>query len=337
VVRVLLHVDRVGRDDDLFDLGADSLDLLELLAAIHESYGVDLPARVLLEGPTVALLAAQITHPVPMGESTVVPVLPGGTKTPFFCVPASGAPAFGLRPLAAAIRRVDDRPVYALVAHGVEHRARPDRSIVAAARRQVENLRAVQADGPYLVGGYSGGGIVAYEIAQQLRRAGETVALLVLLDTFVGSSWSTRTHIRARAARAHELWPDTDPRSRWRRGRYVAHHVVPSPRTVYRRVTAGIVRRRGRPQRETFRALQSWMRRRYRLAPYDGRLLLVAAADRPSDMPDPRLPSADGDLRENAPGLEVVSVGGDHDTMISPGYVDEVADVLIEAFAPTDA
>ena len=176
----ILGVDRVGLDDDFFDLGGDSLGAIELQEGIAEQFGIDLPTSTLLEAPTVATLSARLLHRRPGRTSPVVPLRTGRGGVPFFCVTGAGAPALSLRALTDAI---DDRDVYTIQARGLEERAFPDRSIEAAARRYLREIRALQPTGPYTLGGYSFGGLVAFEMASRLRAAGEDVTLLVLLDT----------------------------------------------------------------------------------------------------------------------------------------------------------
>ena len=77
-----------------------------------------------------------------------------------------------------------EQTVYGLQARGVFGTGRPDHTIEAIAAHCIESMRTVQPDGPYLVAGYSSGGVVAFEVAQQLAAAGQQVALLALLDTY---------------------------------------------------------------------------------------------------------------------------------------------------------
>jgi thioesterase domain-containing protein len=107
---------------------------------------------------------------------------PQGTKRPFFIVHGAGGNVLNLQGLA---RQLDaDRPVWGLQAHGVNGRDEPDPTIEAMATRYLGALRHVQPRGPYLFGGYSGGGIVALEMSRQLAALGERVDLAVLFDTY---------------------------------------------------------------------------------------------------------------------------------------------------------
>ena len=194
----LLGVTDVGIDDSFFDLGGHSLIAVRLFAQVKKAYRIDFPISVLFEAPTIrkisALIEAQIgpqdgadeapapkapdrrfTHVVPMHEGAA------GQKQPFFLVAGMFGNVLNLRHLAHLLG--SDRPFYGLQARGLYGDEEPHRSIVDAARDYIAELREVQPNGPYMLGGFSGGGITAYEMARQLEEAGETVSLVVLLDT----------------------------------------------------------------------------------------------------------------------------------------------------------
>lgn len=195
----LLGVGQVGIEDDFFALGGHSLIAVRLFAMVKKAFRVDFPISVLFQAPTIAkcasLIEAQIgpvgdsagspqkaeaparrfTHLVPMHEGA------GGGKTPFFLVAGMFGNVLNLRHLAQLLG--GDRPFYGLQARGLFGDAEPHRSIPAAAADYIAELRQVQPHGPYLLGGFSGGGLTAWEMAQQLEAAGEVVSLLVLLDT----------------------------------------------------------------------------------------------------------------------------------------------------------
>lgn len=194
----LLGVDQVGIDDSFFDLGGHSLIAVRLFAQIKKAYGSDFPISLLFEAPTIRKIAAHIPDqgsPSEQKADTEAPVVPerrfthvvpmhqgeGGTGTPFFLVAGMFGNVLNLRHLAALLGT--DRPFYGLQARGLFGEACPHHSIPEAARDYIAEIRKVQPNGPYMLGGFSGGGITAYEIAQQLKAAGEKVDLLVMLDT----------------------------------------------------------------------------------------------------------------------------------------------------------
>lgn len=194
----LLGVSEVGVDDSFFDLGGHSLIAVRLFAQVRKAYRIDFPISVLFEAPTIrkiaALIEAQIgpqgagedapapkaperrfTHIVPMHEGMA------GDKQPFFLVAGMFGNVLNLRHLAHLLGA--DRPFYGLQARGLYGDQDPHRSIEEAATDYIAELREVQPNGPYMLGGFSGGGITAYEMARQLEEAGEQISLIVLLDT----------------------------------------------------------------------------------------------------------------------------------------------------------
>ncbi|HVS18632.1 MAG TPA: SDR family NAD(P)-dependent oxidoreductase, partial [Planctomycetota bacterium] len=194
--RELLGVKRVGPRESFFDLGGHSLIAVRLFARIRQTYQVDFPISLLFEAPTIASCAAAIrrargdeahadgagadprpTHLVPMHLGQ------GGAKTPFFLVAGMFGNVLNLRHLAHLLG--NERRFYGIQALGLYGAQRPHETFEEMARDYLVELRRVQPSGPYLLGGFSGGGITAYEMAQQLLEAGEEVALLAMLDTSV--------------------------------------------------------------------------------------------------------------------------------------------------------
>jgi len=195
----LLGVEQVGVEDSFFDLGGHSLIAVRLFAQIRKAYQVDFPISVLFEAPTIRKCAALIaergvatdegeeaapsdapaapkrrfTHLVPMHSGE------GGAKTPFFLVAGMFGNVLNLRHLAHLVG--SDRPFYGLQARGLFGDEEPHRSIEAAATDYIAEMRQVQPTGPYMVGGFSGGGITAYEIAQQLTAQGEEISSVIML------------------------------------------------------------------------------------------------------------------------------------------------------------
>jgi acyl transferase domain-containing protein/thioesterase domain-containing protein len=188
-VAQLLGLDaaRIPANQPLVELGMSSIVGVQLAIAIAGALGRSVPAAVLLEHPTLASLSAHLaqafTHEQDRAASTYTPLVSlqrGGTRPPFFCVHPLYGMAIVFRPL--ALRLGDDQPFYAFQARGVEDDDPPYDRIEAMAERYIEAMREEQPRGPYRIGGFSMGAIVAFEMARQLQRAGEEVARLVVLD-----------------------------------------------------------------------------------------------------------------------------------------------------------
>lgn len=196
----LLGVSQVGIEDSFFDLGGHSLIAVRLFAQIKRRFDVEFPLSVLFEAPSVAALAERIiarsgggiaAEPGDKPEAAaqepqfthLVQLHPGdGTgRRPFFLVAGMFGNVLNLRHLALLVGR--DRPVYGLQAKGLVGDDSPHERIGDAARSCLAEVRRIQPDGPYLLGGFSGGGITAYEMAQQLKAEGQETAALILLDT----------------------------------------------------------------------------------------------------------------------------------------------------------
>jgi thioesterase domain-containing protein/acyl carrier protein len=172
-----------GVTDKLFDLGASSLQAVQLLSRIRQTFGRELPVATLFTAPTIEQLAQVLTDGAPLPAwSALVPIKPSGRKTPLFLVHHGGGGLFGYGDIA---RYLDaDRPLYGLQEPGIENGQDLPTSVEEIASIYVREIQSLQPHGPYCIGGFCFGGVVAFEMAQQFRRAGESVEALVLLDAF---------------------------------------------------------------------------------------------------------------------------------------------------------
>ena len=186
VFEELLGSPGIGPDDDFFDLGGSSLLAVRLSVRLRETLGADLPSSALLETSTVSGLAARIAaasgdSPTPEASrpSCLVRLREGGGR-PLFLVHQVGGHVYSFRALARALP--PGRPVYGLRSRGLEAGEVTLAAVEDMAEHYLGLVREAQPRGPYFVGGASMGGVVALEMAQRLRAAGEEVPLLTLMD-----------------------------------------------------------------------------------------------------------------------------------------------------------
>ncbi len=179
--RNVLGVDRISIHDGFFDLGGHSLLAVRLIARIEKTFGISLPLAVLFDSPTIEALSQAVQERNPrLSRSTVVRLQKGDDGPPFFCVPPA---ASSVNHFAQLVRTLSsDIPFYGMQALGLEPDEVPQDRIEDMATRCVADMRAVQPNGPYFIGGRCLGAYIAFEMALQLLEIGEDVALLALLD-----------------------------------------------------------------------------------------------------------------------------------------------------------
>lgn len=211
----LLGLTTIGRQDNIFDLGGHSLMVLRLFSRIRRAYGISLPLASLLRGPTIQALGQLIDADVPapteeISESVLIPVQPHGTLAPFFCIHGGGGGVLFSRHLAPHLSQA--RPLLAIEAPALStHQEIRPESIPEIAAAYIQLIRTRQPHGPYFLGGFSFGGLVAYEMAHQLQLVGEKVAFLALLDTMKPGEKGRPYTSKERLARA---WHRVDPGGR---------------------------------------------------------------------------------------------------------------------------
>jgi amino acid adenylation domain-containing protein len=185
----------VGIRDNFFELGGHSLLAARLMHRIEQSLGQRLPLAALLQAPTVEQLAGLLRQEKWSSSwSSLVEIQPEGSRPPFFCVHGVGGNVVGFRDLALHLGA--DQPFYALQPQGLDGKRPCLTSTSQMAERYIQEIRRVQPEGPYRIGGYSFGGLVAYEMAQQLEAQGEDTALLALFDTYPGKVESRGSQLK---------------------------------------------------------------------------------------------------------------------------------------------
>ena len=345
----LLGVANIGVEDNFFDIGGHSLIAVRLFRMIKKEFSIDLPISALFDAPTIAGCAALVAEhggaqdetapqsaagpatPAPFGAQKPVHVVTMSTgragRTPFFLCAGMYGNLLNLRQLALHIGH--DRPVLGLQARGLFGDRAPHETFEEAARDYIAEIRAIRPRGPYLLGGFSGGGLIAYEIARQLREAGEEVSGLILLDTPLPDRYSLdlldRIQLKTQDMRRH--------------GRHFLSHWLEARREW------GEAMRQRRDIREddasAFHNLKieaAFLRAqaRYQVRPAPGRLVLF----RPKievrynlrggrALKDGLLPALpDNGWNRYAAQVTVHEVRGDHDSMVLEPNVRGLADRL---------
>ncbi len=204
----LLRLERVGVYDNFFELGGHSLLAVRLGFPGAQRFSVDLPLATLFAGPTIAELAQHIEaaqrgetddqpQEIPLVEElassllapsvgqgqSLAPLRTGGSAPPLFCIHGLGGHIAAFLPLARGLAQ--GRPVYGLQGQGLDPGQQPHDRIEDMAAFYLREMREVQPRGPYLLAGWSMGGLIALEAAQQLAAGGEEVSLLAMFDTYL--------------------------------------------------------------------------------------------------------------------------------------------------------
>jgi thioesterase domain-containing protein/SAM-dependent methyltransferase/acyl carrier protein len=312
-----LRVRSVDVRASFFELGGDSLLAIRVIDDASRVFGREVPLAALLQEPTIEGMAAAL-RAAPGPRTPLVEITPG-TGTPFVCVHPAGGGVLCYAELARQLG--PGQPFYALQARGVEGDEPPDPDLSTMAARYLAALRERQPGGPYLLGGYSMGGLVAYQMAQQLRAAGEPVGLLVLIDTPTPALIDELPDEAAVLGRLLAGLIELDPAElRAMPADARLRHVLAEAERA-ELVPPGLDPDRAQ---QLFRVYTSHLAaaRSYQPRPYPGRTCLLRAAQSRTDA------FGYGWDRLLTGEWETVEVPGDHETMVWPPHVQRLAEVL---------
>jgi amino acid adenylation domain-containing protein len=180
--RDLLGHQEIDLDDSFFELGGHSLIALRLLGRIERAYGKRFPLSTLIDAPTIRKLSnVVLERDFEPSWASLVTLRSDGRRPPFFCVHSEGGNVLEYVKLAAHM--APDQPFYALQARGLKGDSIVSYSVEEMAEHYILEMRKKQPKGPYHVGGYCLGGLIAYEMARQFEKSGESVAFLGLISS----------------------------------------------------------------------------------------------------------------------------------------------------------
>jgi amino acid adenylation domain-containing protein len=315
----ILDMRPVGVDDNFFDLGGHSLLAVRLFATIARKISIKLPVSTILQFPTIADLADHMRRDGwSPGWQSLVPIQPDGSKKPLFCVHWAGGNVVIYHDLARCL--APDRPVYGLQAVGLDRMQLPYTCVEDMAAHYVKEILAFQGEGPYHLAGASMGGMIAFEMAQQLRELGADVGLVGLLDTegeFTGKPLPVAKRVSLHADNI--------------RGRTLIKKLAYLQERVLSRVNRWIYKefiRAGGPLPRGMRNMREISYRaalNYQPRPYSGKVTMFRAKQ--------RFPGKENDIflgwdKVSRGGIEIHEVSGDHASMLVEPQVGELAGLL---------
>lgn len=211
----------IHADADFFLLGGTSLLAIRMVARVQERLGVRVPVRTLLFAPTLRDFAHSIdSGTAPAGGPAIVMLRDAPSGTPLFCLPGVGGHVFSFRHLLEHMPL--ERPLYGLQIQELDVRSGHLDSIESLAAELVRQVRSVVGTGPFDLVGYSFGGVVAFEMMQQLEAHGQATGRLILIDAYMPGVLQVRTGAGKILAHLRELARRT-PRGMWT---YVAQRIA---------------------------------------------------------------------------------------------------------------
>jgi surfactin family lipopeptide synthetase A len=335
----LLPAHGFGITDSFFDLGGHSLLLVRLLASIEQAFGRELSVGAVLAHPTIEALAVLLRrHGVAAAWSPIVELRSPAASIPLFCVHPIGGNVIGYLPLAR--RLPEGQGFYALQAPGLEIGTEPCSGVEELAALYLDAVVSVWPSGPYRLGGHSFGGLVAFEMARQLRRRGASIDLLVMIDTPApiaknrpqpiaddGEWLRRRARILERFYGVEMGLSDAAFRDQPESAQITEFlHLMRNAQLLAPDAGEDLIRRLIAVQRAGHAAAVD-----YRPDGYDGPIHLLRATDRRWDRDEDRAVFSDPLLDWPAltrDRIVVREVPGDHISMLNEPHVSTVADIL---------
>jgi thioesterase domain-containing protein/aryl carrier-like protein len=296
----MLGLPDLGVDDDLWTFGLDSLGAIELSETLSRAMASNLTVNDFIGASTVAAISKRIAESRPSKPSNMVTLVESESEPSVFIMTGAGSPALRYRELAHGVGK--DAGVVGFEQWGLLQRTRPDRSVGAAAKRNVRHIVDVAGDGPLVLIGHSWGGHVAHEMAVQLTETGREV-LLVILDSGRSQRGKWNHNLPAVLQSADSNWLQRHKTiARWRL------YWILRPRLSW-------LMRDDRFQRFFWRGIRT--ARRHRAGVFLGPMLVVQAET-----------STVGQEWLDQPGVRIATTTDDHNSMCHAPHVQGLADIV---------
>lgn len=332
--RTVLRQPSLSRQSSFFDVGGQSIAAVRLFRSINKKFGIDLAISTLLRHPTPAALAAYIDDVLHPGKASSgssgsyrflvqISEIYQSSNPPLYICAGAGGNVLNMRDVARGL--APDLSVVGIQARGLLASEQPHTNFENMAKDYLDEIRRFQPNGPYYLGGYSAGGIVAFEMARQLLAQGEQVGMVVLFDTILPST--TSLSVRDKID--------------WRMAKIKRNGLSDFVSTKLRRDFDGFRKALHSDER-------TWIERRlrqaisasfgsYQLRPYDGEVLLLRPPlEIVRTLPDGRAISPDGTVVRSdnfwssfAKNLKVRVVGGNHYNFMEGENSSDLANTIL--------
>lgn len=329
----VLQLETIGPDDNFFELGGHSLLAVQIFAGVEKVTGRRPPLSLLFEAQTVRQLSQALKNDgVTLRWKSLVPIRTKGSNPPFFCVHSIGGNVLNYRHLAHHLG--NDQPFYAIQSRELDRGKRFLLTMEQMAEQYITEIQSVQPKGPYYLGGQSFGGMVAYEIARQLRERGESIGLLTMIDT-PAPNYQQALPLRTRIA-----WKFKRESRRWKA--HTRALLFGKNRLRYLLSKSRLVTWRLRQQKQLLQEatpegtkiaddlvrmleLNLVAAKQYKARPFEVKVHLLRAEQRIASQPhDPVI----GWDRYAKGGIEVIDVPGDHSECLQLPHVAVTASKL---------
>ncbi|WP_313931398.1 amino acid adenylation domain-containing protein [Nostoc sp. FACHB-133] len=349
----ILGVQPIGVKDNFFEVGGNSILAVKLFWQIEKIFSKNLPLAILFQSGTVEALAKIISQEEDLAInlasvntldksksswSSLVEIQPNGSKPPFFCIHGLGGEVLCFRELVLHLGL--DQPFYGLQPQGLDGKQPLYTRVEDMATHYIQEIQTIQPNGPYFLGGYSFGGVVAFEMARQLQQQGQEVGILVMLDSCrPGYSW--RAPFLKRVFLHLNNIAQQGPVYFWQRLVKWIYWGTQRLQKTYQRYLQGIIDFPANDKHLKIMDANTQAISEYIFSPYLGRAVLLRADDQSRDEAigtqyDPQF--GWGDLV--AGGLDIHYISGSHHNLFNEPHVQVLAETLrnclIQAQSPNN-